>query len=174
MKKNGCKGSIKGFTLIELLVVVLIIGILAAIALPQYQKAVERARMAEAIQVLDDVTKAQYIYYLYQGAFADDLEELNTNGDIQVQEPENAWGNVFITPGQTVTPGTSTGHGQGKYIRLTRQNGKFGGGMLCSYVHPDGFVRKGCSDPSGTTEFCTMAHNFGYELPLGGVGLCNL
>lgn len=61
MKNNS------GFTLIELLVVVLIIGILASIALPQYQKAVEKARSAEARQILATIEKAIDLYILSNG-----------------------------------------------------------------------------------------------------------
>ncbi len=63
--KISCK---KGFTLIELLVVVLIIGILASIALPQYQKAVFKARTREAVSVLKSMHDACNVLALNQGA----------------------------------------------------------------------------------------------------------
>ena len=67
------------FTLIELLVVVLIIGILTAVAVPQYQKAVARARAAEAITVLKAITDAQEVYYLAHGEYTDNLEDLDVS-----------------------------------------------------------------------------------------------
>ncbi len=59
----------KGFTLIELLVVVLIIGILSSVALPQYTKAVEKARATEAVQTAATLSRAIDIWLMENGGF---------------------------------------------------------------------------------------------------------
>lgn len=67
----------KGFTLIELLVVVLIIGILASVAMPQYFKSVEKSRSAEAYGVATAVVQAQERRYMQTGSYATNLADLD-------------------------------------------------------------------------------------------------
>ena len=96
------KNNKKGFTLIELLVVVLILGILAAMAMPQYFKAVERSRMSEAVSLLGSIASAQQRKYLQINKYATDYRGLDV-------APAGATGNTYYTKGNATTGANGNG-----------------------------------------------------------------
>ena len=85
----------KGFTLIELLTVVIIIGVLASIALPQYQKAVEKSRLAEALTMGRNIIDSQNRLL---DAFPDD--NAGTRGALDIILSGGTWnsgGTIYTT-----------------------------------------------------------------------------
>lgn len=70
------RGNRGGFTLLELLVVVIIVGILASVALPQFGKATDRAREVEAKNVLASLLSAELVYLQEKNSFTTNKDDL--------------------------------------------------------------------------------------------------
>ncbi len=117
-----------GFTLIELLVVVLIMGILAAVAVPQYQKAVEKSKTAEVIFLLKSLGQAQKVYQLANGVTATSFDELD------VEIPSSYSGNERCNSGANEARSNKDWTieliNSGVQIEACRISGKYAGGAF--------------------------------------------
>lgn len=102
----------KGFTLIELLVVVLIIGVLSAVALPQYTTAVEKARSAEALTLMNAVANSAERYFLQKDVWPTNFEKLDVEVPLVKGKTDVYGGKNF-----SITMGTS---GDSFYITAVR------------------------------------------------------
>ena len=89
MKKYNKKN---GFTLIELIMVIIIVGILAAIAIPTYYSYVKKGYATEAKTQLKSIVQAADMYYSERGEAAPDVETMEAEGFIEIkQSVKNKW-----------------------------------------------------------------------------------
>lgn len=159
----------KGFTLIELLVVVLIIGILAAIALPQYKKAVVKARRTEAVAIVRSVKTSLEAFYMANGYFPpqEDFEDMV---DFPNKSCELTAGTSACRVGNHVMeylrafPGRITFYvlyGPGTGLNISSVTPSVGAGLM---MNSDGSLRLVCAarrDDALSEEICRSISNGG-------------
>lgn len=133
-----------GFTLIELLVVVLIIGVLSAVAMPQYRRAVDKARAAEAQIGLKAFTDSLNMYYHEKGQYPISTIRLYSAGEgnisafrLMVEPSPWAYGYYQFNPGTNTVEATSVGLRDNFSLKNTLSKGRISSscctGSGCAY-----------------------------------------
>jgi type IV pilus assembly protein PilA len=130
--KMARMGNQKGFTLVELAVVVVIIGVLAAFAVPRFRDSVERSKASEAFNYLSSVRAGQERYHARQGTYAADLTDL----DIQMAAPK------YFSAG-VVQPGGTGSLEDSWSLTLTRQGSSAGYGAYTVTFNEAGYDAAG-------------------------------
>ena len=133
----------QAFTLIELLVVVLIIGILAAVALPQYQKAVEKSRAAQAITLIRRIGEAGEAYHLASGEWPSSFDEIGIEPPSWTGTTKgytNAGASDAVSNSDWSLQWWSSGNGSSGIV-ITRMTGPYAGaGFTWAFERNDALV----------------------------------
>ncbi len=106
----------KGFTLIEVLVVVLIIGVLAAVALPSYRKVVEKSKATQAVSILNDAAKAEQDFALASSRYTKYWD------DLVITHPNMVEGTVYCLQGENTDNQDDCGSDSTYKVKLTVGN----------------------------------------------------
>ncbi|HIF9197405.1 TPA: pilin [Photobacterium damselae] len=122
----------KGFTLIELMIVVAVIGVLSAIAIPQYQKYVQKGALASALATATALKTNYEDYIAVSGAAP------TTGTDIGAVS--FALGSISVTSG-SIAANITEGGGKGSSVVLTRNNGAW----TCALSGATGITINGCT-----------------------------
>ena len=148
-RHSGMTPNLMGFTLIELLVVVLIIGILAAVAVPQYQKAVAKSRFAALKPIVKSIKNAEEIYYNGHGTYG-------ALADLDVQAPAGSVALSETSGHDYVRASSSSGN---RYTVYFNHSDNFAGNVYCEAEKDNTIAESVCVAEQGVdTELVQDGH----------------